>query len=136
MQSYRTPRSNKVDHRDAEALFRNGTQQWVRASSALNPLDLSLNRIASDYDGVLFQVEIHFRTDPKFGEVDTRFDRKARISNQMSLVLGFQAVHVSAGAVVVFSNVVTGSMDEEIAEASFGDIASSHAVDLPPLNLL
>ena len=107
-----------------------------QGSSTVNPVNLCLNWITGNHYRVIFQVNIDLGSNPKLWQVNPRFNRKARVRNQVSLILGLQAVHVGAGAVIIFSNVVTRSMDEEIAKASFGDVASSDVVDLPSLNLL
>src|SRR5262245_26651195 len=105
-------------------------------SPAIDLTNRLLNRIAGDQYGVVFQVNVHLRTNPKFWQVNSRFNRKAGIGNKVALILRLQAVHVGASAVVVFPDIVTRSMNEELAKAAFSNVGTNYAIHLPPLSLL
>src|SRR5206468_9263249 len=89
--------------------------------SAENLDELALGR-REHPRAVLLENHVDLGPHTEFGKINSRLDREAEAGHQWPRVMGLEIVEVRAIPVLgVGSDIVTGAVHEEVAEAACGD---------------
>src|SRR6266478_6785366 len=81
-------------------------------------------------------IHIHLAAHSEFWQVNSRFNRIARMRNQVPYVVSFKPVHIHAVAVHFLSNAVARAVKEVFSVTCFFNDASRRFVHLPSLQRL
>src|SRR5437867_1315910 len=83
-----------------------------RTTNHISNLDQRFLPGAGNASAGLVHEDIHLRAHAEVFEIDSRLDREAGPGNHPPLVVGFEIVHIGAGAVDVRADRVAGAMNE------------------------
>src|SRR6516164_1491304 len=81
-------------------------------------------------------IDVHFAANTKFRKIDAGLDGGTSTGNQMTNVVRFDSVHISAVAMNGSTDVVAGAMEEIFPETGFFNDPARGIVHLPALKRL
>ena len=86
-----------------------------------NPHKIALHRPRRPR-GIPFHENVDFGADPEIFQIDSWFDGKQGAGQNASFVMGFEVVHIGAGAVYFRADGMASAMDVPVAEPAAGDV--------------
>src|SRR5882724_7895727 len=110
-------------------------QMYLSLSLPLNQDQLILD-FTRYFRSAVADEDVHFTAHAELRQIDARLNGKARVGNDLALVLGLQVVHVGAVAMHRYANGVSGAVDKIFCVAGGADAFTRRLVHFPTGDLV